>query len=125
MPCVTDQAGNISRYRTAQGVEGESQPGSRGRVLCNLLGISSKREMDQIEYERLMAMKEKYLAIIGPDTSMDVELICRMHRDWLGGVYVWAGEYRTVELSKEVFAGPQRDWWRKTWRRYSGRRFCG
>lgn len=96
----------INRYRTSAGLEGEYKPGSRRRVLRNLLGIDSKREMDQIEYERLLAMKEKYLATLGPDTPMDVELIRQMHRDWLAGVYAWAGEYRTVEMSKGRFHWP-------------------
>jgi cell filamentation protein len=29
-----------------------------------------------------------------------------MHRDWLGGIYAWAGSYRTVELSKSGFRWP-------------------
>lgn len=29
-----------------------------------------------------------------------------MHRDWLGEVYVWAGSYRTVEVSKGGFTWP-------------------
>jgi cell filamentation protein len=34
------------RYRTAGGEQGVMQPGSHGRVLHNLLGITRKREMD-------------------------------------------------------------------------------
>jgi len=29
-----------------------------------------------------------------------------MHRDWLGGIYEWAGRYRTVELTKGSFRWP-------------------
>ncbi len=29
-----------------------------------------------------------------------------MHRDWLGKVYPWAGQYRTVELQKGAFKWP-------------------
>jgi len=29
-----------------------------------------------------------------------------MHRDWLGGIYDWAGRYRTVEVSKADFRWP-------------------
>jgi cell filamentation protein len=97
---------HISRYRTGAGIEGEYEPGSKCRVLRNLLGVRSKRQMDQIEYERLLAMKEKYLGIVGPETSLSVELIRAMHRDWLQSVYVWAGEYRTVEMSKGRFHWP-------------------
>jgi cell filamentation protein len=37
------------RYDTSGLTEAQSEPGSRGRVLKNLLGIKSKREMDRIE----------------------------------------------------------------------------
>lgn len=96
----------INRYRTSAGIQAEYEPGSRRRVLRNLLGVTSKPELDQIEYERLLAMKEKYLATLGPDTPMDVKLIRQMHRDWLAGVYAWAGEYRTVEMSNGRFHWP-------------------
>lgn len=43
------------RYRTPHGPEAETEPGSRGRVLCNRLGIRLKREMDRAEYEALLA----------------------------------------------------------------------
>ena len=29
-----------------------------------------------------------------------------MHRDWLGSIYEWAGEYRSVELAKGDFVWP-------------------
>ena len=38
-----------SRYITAQGLEAQAEPGSRGRVLRNRLGLRSKRQMDQVE----------------------------------------------------------------------------
>lgn len=29
-----------------------------------------------------------------------------LHKDWLGGIYPWAGEYRTVNLTNEDFTWP-------------------
>jgi len=29
-----------------------------------------------------------------------------MHKDWLGKIYPWAGQYRTVELQKGAFRWP-------------------
>jgi cell filamentation protein len=29
-----------------------------------------------------------------------------MHKDWLGGIYEWAGKYRTVEMQKGSFRWP-------------------
>jgi cell filamentation protein len=94
------------RYRTAGGEQGVMQPGSHGRVLHNLLGITRKREMDVAEYETLVAVQEKYLGCVGPDTQMTADLLCQMHRDWLGKLYAWAGCYRTVELAKGKFKWP-------------------
>jgi cell filamentation protein len=82
------------------------EPGSRGRVLRNLLGIRRRREMDRAEYDALVQAQEAYLELITPDTSFTALLLCEMHHDWLGGIYEWAGAYRTVELSKGDFRWP-------------------
>lgn len=37
------------RYDASELREDQREPGSRGRVLKNLLGIKSKREMDRVE----------------------------------------------------------------------------
>lgn len=42
------------RYE-AQGIEAQHEPGSRGRVLRNRLGIRSARQMAQRESEALLA----------------------------------------------------------------------
>ena len=44
-----------TRY-DAQGPEAEFEPGSRGRVLCNRVGIRSVREMAQRESDALLAV---------------------------------------------------------------------
>lgn len=94
------------RYATPEGSEVEFEPGSRGRVLRNLKGIRSKRAMDQAEIESLEKAHELYLAKMGPETTITADLLCRMHRDWLGELYVWAGRYRTVDVAKGGFAWP-------------------
>ena len=94
------------RYITANGPEAEYEPGSRGRVLRNLKGIRSKREMDQAEIDALVRVQGDYLEKIGPETVITAEMICRMHRDWLGELYGWAGRYRTVDMSKGGFTWP-------------------
>jgi cell filamentation protein len=88
------------------GIEGQFEPRSRGRVLRNLAGICRKRDMDRAEFEALLTSQTKYLQIIEPETRFTAELLCEMHRDWLGGLYVWAGRYRTVEMSKGGFRWP-------------------
>lgn len=103
---------NHSRYR-ATGIEGEWQPGSGKRVLRNLQNIRLKAEMDRVEAAALVAAEERYLEIITNETVFTAELICRMHRDWLGEIYAWAGRYRTVEMQKGNFRWPPA--FRKIW----------
>jgi cell filamentation protein len=62
--------------------------------------------MDRAEFESLLRAQTEYLDRIGPDTPVTPALLCRMHRDWLGGLYEWAGSYRTVELAKGGFHWP-------------------
>jgi len=95
-----------SRYVTPEGPEVEFQPGSRMRVLKNRLGIRRKMEMDRAEFEALVLAQERYLGRVGPSTRLTARLLCEMHRVWLGGIYEWAGRYRTVELKKGDFRWP-------------------
>ena len=83
----------ISRYTVAKGVEGEFEPGSRGRVLRNKLGIIHKREMDQLEFKALVDVQERYFDVIEDQTRFTADLVCKMHKDWLGGLFSWAGHY--------------------------------
>jgi len=94
-----------SRYWTT-GIEGEWQPGSGRRVLRNKLGVCKKTVMDRLEADALLETQEKYLETIAADTVFTAKLICQMHKDWLGGIYEWAGRYRTVELQKGSFRWP-------------------
>jgi len=45
---------HTGRYDTSELIEGQFEPGSRGRVLRNLVGIKSKREMDVLESKELV-----------------------------------------------------------------------
>lgn len=94
------------RYRKPAGAEGDFEPGSNGRVLANLKGITDPRAMDKAEYRALIEVQQRYFEMLTPETRITARLICRMHRDWLGDLYVWAGQYRTVELQKGNFAWP-------------------
>ena len=95
-----------ARYITPSGSQAEYEPGSHGRVLRNRLGIRSKRDMDRAEHEALVRVQAAYQRRIGPDTRFTAPMLCQMHRDWLGDIYEWAGEYRTVEVQKGDFRWP-------------------
>ncbi|MBI5190662.1 MAG: Fic family protein [Nitrospirae bacterium] len=91
------------RYDTSGLAEARSEPGSRGRVLRNRLGITRKREMDAAEYNAYNAAIVSLLKSYGPEHRFTASDIQKMHRLWLGGIYEWSGEYRQVNVSKGGF----------------------
>ena len=84
------------RY-TAQGPEAEFEPGSRGRVLRNLPGIRSVREMDRRETEALLSATQRLIDETRSEQRFTADDICRAHKPWLGEIYAWAGQYRSVK----------------------------
>jgi len=83
--------------------EAQFEPGSRGRVLKNLRGITSKREMDEAEArEQLRALRE-LMTIYGAHHRFTAADVCNIHKIWLGDIYEWAGKYRQVNVSKGGF----------------------
>ncbi len=91
------------RYK-AQGAEAEFEPGSRGRVLRNLVGIRSAREMTRRESAALLSATERLIDETAVDQRFTAGDICRMHRFWLGEIYPWAGAYRQVNMKKDGFS---------------------
>ncbi len=90
------------RY-AAHGPEAEFEPGSRGRVLRNLAGIRLVREMARRESEALLATTQRLIDETTLEQRFTANDICRMHRLWLGGIYSWAGEFRSVNMTKGGF----------------------
>ena len=66
------------RY-AAVGPEAEFEPGSRGRVLRNLLGIRSVREMNQRETEALLSATQRLIDETRPDQRFTADDVCRTH----------------------------------------------
>lgn len=91
------------RYDTSTLAEDQYEPGSRRRVLKNLLGITSKRDMDEREAREQMRTFQELLRIYSPDHRFTAHDICRMHKLWLGDIYAWAGAPRQVNISKGTF----------------------
>lgn len=94
------------RYQMAAGAEAEEEPGSTDGVLRNRLGITSQAAMDLTEHQAHLAAQHRYVRRITKVTRFTAALICKMHSDWLGGIYEWAGRHRTVELAKENMQWP-------------------
>lgn len=91
------------RYDTSSLPEAQFEPGSRGRVLKNKLGIKSKRELDEAESTALKIATDKLSEMYDDEYRFTAEDIRTMHKIWLGDVYEWAGEYRQVNVSKGDF----------------------
>ncbi len=91
-----------NRYR-AEGPEAEFEPGSRGRVLRNRLGIRSVREMARRESEALLAATQRAIDETRVDQRFTAAQVRHLHLLWLGEIYVWAGEYRQVNMGKGDF----------------------
>lgn len=91
------------KYDTSALPEDQFEPGSDGKVLKNLLGITMREEMEIAETEKLWSAQESLLAEIEPDQVFTAKDICAMHKLWLGEIYPWAGNYRRVNMSKGEF----------------------
>lgn len=91
------------RYDTTGNSEGEYQPGSQDRVLLNKLDITDPVEMDEVELNLLEQLSIVVLEEIELDQVITVNDLSEWHRRWLGNVYSWAGEYRTVNMGIAEF----------------------
>lgn len=90
------------RYAT-HGTEGDTQPGSRGRVLANRLGIVRVRDMQVAETRALLQLTDDLLGEVIETQRFTPDDLCAWHARWLGGIYDWAGRYRQVNMSKDGF----------------------
>lgn len=83
--------------------EADFEPGSDKTVLKNHLGIVSEQEMAEAENTLLLKLYEH---IFEPEfliETLSFNDIKSWHRKWLKPIYEWAGELRTVNLSKGGF----------------------
>jgi cell filamentation protein len=94
--------GMPTRYMP-RGPEAEFQPGSRGRVLRNLLGLRRVRDITLAESQTLQLAQDQAIERYTVDHRFTAEDIGNLHRSWLGAIYPWAGQYRTVNMGKGGF----------------------
>ncbi len=91
-----------TRY-DAKGVQSETEPGSRGRVLRNLLSIKRVGDMHEAESQALVLAQAHAVDFYSDDQRFTAQNICDLHRLWLAPIYAWAGEYRSVNIGKAGF----------------------
>ena len=75
-----------TRYEPT-GVQAEFEPGSRGRVLRNLLGITRVRDMNEAESEALLLAQRQAVEHFTEDHRFTAADVCLLHRMWLGPIY--------------------------------------
>jgi cell filamentation protein len=95
--------GKNGHYDASGLIEAQYEPGSRGRVLRNFLGIKSKREMDQVEAQEQLRTLETLVKIFDQTHRFTAADVRKIHKMWLEPIYAWAGKYRQVNLSKGDF----------------------
>jgi cell filamentation protein len=91
------------RYDVSGLPEAQFEPGSNGLVLKNLLGITSKQVMDEVEARALEQAMDALVRTCGETHRFTATDLCDWHRAWLGDIYEWAGHYRRVNVSKDGF----------------------
>lgn len=91
-----------TRYEVT-GPEGEFEPGSSEQVLRNLVGITSAADMDDVELQLLGQLYDDVLVQNFPARTLRVDDLKAWHRLWLGNVYPWAGQERSVNIGKDGF----------------------
>lgn len=92
----------MGRYHI-DGSEGDYQPGSDNLVLKNSLGLTSLADINDAETELLQALYLHVFDTASFPEMVDSQVLCEWHRIWLGNLYPWAGELRTVNMSKGEF----------------------
>lgn len=91
------------RYDTSKLSEDQYEPGSDGTVLKNLLGITSRAELERIEAIRFERLMEKSMTRFDVDHRFTVSDLLWCHKFWLGDIFTWAGTYRNVNIGKGGF----------------------
>ncbi|WP_428385943.1 Fic/DOC family protein [Nevskia ramosa] len=90
------------RYQ-ADGPQADFEPGSGEQVLANKLGITEIADIEEAELILLEKLYDAVLVEALPERALTVADLRIWHRRWLGNVYSWAGEERSVNLSKGDF----------------------
>lgn len=92
----------MSKYEVG-GVQGRFQPGSNNQVLENKLDITDPAERDEAELVLLEKLYEDVLLHNLPGGQIEVADLKNWHYRWLGNLYAWAGDERSVNMSKGDF----------------------
>lgn len=83
-----------------------SVPGSEGEILPNLLGLTTKEQIDDAEFKGFLGAQIDLIRDLPETDTFDLPYLYTLHKKALGQVYFFAGKLRTVNISKGGFAFP-------------------
>ncbi|MDT0496964.1 hypothetical protein RM530_06235 [Algiphilus sp. W345] len=92
----------MSNRYAADGAQSSAELDSDGRVLANKLQITDPDERDEVELILLEQLYESVVVHKLPQRVITVDLV-GWYRQWLGNVYEWAGNFRSLNASKDGF----------------------
>lgn len=92
----------IEKY-TITSDETQFEENSNGLVLKNQLSINNATEMELYETQYLVETAFDIASSSSLMQPITVQIICNWHKQWLGNIYSWAGNYRNVNMSKDNF----------------------
>ena len=78
-------------------------PASEGDELPNLLGLTDAAEVAAAEFTGALRAEVAFAAALTADTRFSVAYLLDLHRAAFGQLYGFAGQLRTVNLSKGGF----------------------
>ena len=81
-------------------------PSEESEILPNLLGFTTKEEIDKKEFEGVLESARTIIDEVSNETSFDLAYIYRIHRIAFSELYEFAGKLRTVNISKGGFVFP-------------------
>lgn len=91
------------RYDVSDLTEAQFEPGSNELVLKNRLSIKSPQEMDIAEARALERAMSSFIGSYDESHRFTAADLLALHKEWLGEIYEWAGQYRQVNISKDGF----------------------
>jgi cell filamentation protein len=96
------------RYHISGNVEAQYVDAA-GLVLCNKLGIADLATLQIAEEQSLAIAYRDLLSEVRTDTPLTCDLLRYVHATIFGGLYQWAGCWRTVWISKPGVTWPAPD----------------
>jgi cell filamentation protein len=97
------------RYDVTGNIEAEYVDEAQS-VLRNKLGMSDLSSLFAAEESALFRAYETLANVVTVDTPITCALIQRVHSEVFGGIYDWAGRWRTVWISKPGTTWPPPDY---------------